>query len=50
MGYVAAGAVVLRAWCSVTGRSPHALVGFRSGDLDVLRHRGTVTVHAEGSR
>jgi O-antigen/teichoic acid export membrane protein len=50
VGYVAAAVVVLRAWCTVTGRSPHALLGFRTGDLDVLRHRGTVSVHAEGSR
>jgi O-antigen/teichoic acid export membrane protein len=50
LGYLAAAGVVLRAWCSITGRAPHDLVGVRSGDLDVFRHRPVVTVHAEGSR
>src|SRR3954468_22571987 len=39
LGYLAATAIVLRVWCTTTGRPASVLIGIRSGDLDALRSR-----------
>jgi O-antigen/teichoic acid export membrane protein len=48
LGYVVAGAVILRAWCATTARPARSLVGVRVADFDVLRHRPTVSLGSGG--